>query len=122
MLTNRIDILIELQRYPEAIRELNRVEQQFRGKTAKDVQVGLRCKLALRQGRWSEAEDLYLQLSKKDSIVHKHLRADILRQKSLDAAIPSRDRSEAKIEAESLMKELAAVGAAFTFVDEDIDE
>ena len=122
MLTNRIDILIELHRYPEALEELSRVEQQFRGKMARDVQVGLRCKLALRQGLWSEAEGFYSQLHNKESLVHKHLRADILRQKSVDAKVSSQDRNDAKAELELLTKELTAVGATFPFVSDGAED
>ena len=121
MLTTRIDILIELQRYPEALEELGRVEQEFRGKTAKDVQIGLRCKVALRQGQWREAEGFHSQLHHKDSIVHKYLKAELLRQKAIDQTISASERNYATEEADLLMKELAAVGAAFAFISDEID-
>jgi tetratricopeptide (TPR) repeat protein len=116
ILTNRIDILIELERYDDAVRELGSVEQQFKGRTAKDVQSGLRCKLALRQGNWREAEPLYTALHNKELPVHKSLRAELLRQKSLDAAVPLKEREQAKEEAGKLVKELTAAGTAFSFV------
>jgi tetratricopeptide (TPR) repeat protein len=116
ILTNRIDILIELERYEKALQELGIVEQQFKGRAAKDVQTGLRCKLALRQGNWREAEPLYTALHNKDFPVHKALRAELLRQKALDMAVPVRERELAKEEAERLAKELTAAGTAFSFV------
>jgi hypothetical protein len=108
--------LIELERYDDALRELGSVEQQFKGRTAKDVQTGLRCKLALRRGNWREAEPLYTALHNKDLPVHKSLRAELLRQKSLDAAVPLKEREQAKEEAGKLVKELTAAGTAFSFV------
>ena len=117
ILTNRIDILIELERYDKALHELGIVEQQFKGRAAKDVQTGLRCKLALRQGNWREAEPLYTALHNKDFPVHKALRAELLRQEeALDMAVPVRERELAKEEAERLAKELTAAGTAFSFV------
>jgi tetratricopeptide (TPR) repeat protein len=116
ILTNRIDILIELKRYDEALQELSNVEKEFKGRAAKDVQTGLRCKLALRQGNWREAEALYTALHNKDFPVHKSLRAELLRQKSLDMAVPLREREIARKEAETLVKELTSAGTAFSFV------
>jgi tetratricopeptide (TPR) repeat protein len=121
MITNRIDILIELKRYPEALEELGRVAQTFKGRTAKDVQVGLNCKLALRQGQWRDAEGFHSQLHNKGSIVHKYLRAELLRQKALDLTVLQSEQKEATEEADLLMKELASVGATFAFISDEID-
>lgn len=122
ILTNRIDILIELKRYEDALHELSEVEQRFKGKAARDVQTGLRCKLALRQGKWREAEPLYAALHNKEYPVHKSLKAELLRQKAGDTTLPSGEREKAKTEADALVKELNAAGAVFTFIPEDIDE
>jgi tetratricopeptide (TPR) repeat protein len=122
ILTNRIDILIELARYDEARQELNVVAQQFKGRAARDVQTGLRCKLALRQGNWREAEPLYTSLHNKDFPVHKSLRAELLRQKALDMAVPLHEREMAREEAGALVKELTAAGTAFSFVLDEPDD
>jgi tetratricopeptide (TPR) repeat protein len=123
ILTNRIDILIELTRYSEALSELAKVEQQFKGKSAKDVQVGLRCKLALRQGHWREAEELYATLHNKEVPVHKSLRAELLRQKAVDANVVDVERKAANEESKVLLRELTSTGTAllFTFDEDDRD-
>jgi tetratricopeptide (TPR) repeat protein len=122
ILTSRIDILIELHRYDDALTELNAVEKQFKGKTFKDVQVGLRCKLALRQGKWREAEGFYSALYDKERPVHRSLKAEMLRQKSLDLTVSAQERQDAKNESQALMKELTAAGAAFWFGDAEPDD
>jgi len=123
ILTNRIDILIELKRYEEALRELNNAEKQFKGRVARDVQTGLRVKLALRQKSWRDADSLYATLHNKEFPVHKSLRAELLRQKALDVAVSTREREAARGEAEALAKELTDAGTAFSFVsDESGDE
>jgi tetratricopeptide (TPR) repeat protein len=122
ILTTRIDILIELKRYDDALQELSVVEQQFTGKTAKDVQTGLRCKLHLRQGHWREAEPLYTALHNKDFPVHKSLRAELLRQKAIDMTVAPAERKLAKEESESLVKELTVAGTAFSFVFDEPDD
>jgi hypothetical protein len=108
-----------LGKYDEALSELDNVEQHFKGKAAKDVQTGLRCKLALRQGDWREAEQFYAVLHNKELPVHKSLHAELLRQKAIDSALSSQDRKIASEESQALMKEIAATGATFTFGDTD---
>jgi hypothetical protein len=97
------------------------VAQTSKGRTAKDVQVGLNCKLALRQGQWRDAEGFHSQLHNKGSIVHKYLRAELLRQKALDLTVLQSEQKEATEEADLLMKELASVGATFAFISDEID-
>lgn len=115
ILTNRIDILIELARYDEAAGQLDSVEQHFKGRAAKDVQTGLRCKLALRQGDWREAEHFYGSLHNKELPVHKSLRAELLRQKADDATVAAQDRTIATAESQTLIKEITAAGATLLF-------
>ena len=110
ILANRIDILIELERYKDALVELDQVALRFKGSAARDVQVGLRCKLQLRQANWREAEVLYSTLHNKEFPVHKSLRAELLRQKSTDLTISADERKVAREEAHALAKEIAAGG------------
>jgi tetratricopeptide (TPR) repeat protein len=124
ILTSRIDILIELGRYDEALKDLTSVEQQFKGRGAKDVQLGLRLKLALRQSNWRDAEQFYSTLHNKDLPVHKSLRAELLRQKASDKSVSVEDRKAADEESQSLVRDLTAAGAtlSFTFDESDDDE
>ncbi len=93
-----IDILIELERYADAERELAALARKFRGRNARDIQHGLRCKLQLRQGNWREAEAMYQQLHLKELPVHRALRREILRQKIQDARVIGDERHQAKEE------------------------
>jgi tetratricopeptide (TPR) repeat protein len=102
ILAQHIDILIELGRFEDAAHRLDRLSLQFKGRNHRNAQLGLLCKLALRQGRWKEAEDFYQQLQAKDLPVHLGLLREILSQKSQDRKIPERERQEALVELEKI--------------------
>lgn len=99
-LTQRADILIEMGSHAEALEAINQLRPFNTVK--RDVVTGLRCKLALSQGRWREAEVFWGQLRQKDLPVHRGLRAGILQQKAEDQAIPPSDRALAKAELEKM--------------------
>lgn len=120
--TNRIDILIELKRFDEALAALASVEQQFKGRAAKDVQMGLRCKLALRRGNWRDADRFYQMMQNKELPVHKSLRAELLRQKAADMSVSLGERNTAREESDLIAKQLTNAGAAFPFVTDEVDE
>jgi tetratricopeptide (TPR) repeat protein len=95
ILAQYIDILIELARFGDAEKKLDEVSQQFKGRNAQDAQLGLRCKMCLRQGNWRDAAAYYHQLNSKDLPVHLGLLHEILRQKLKDASISENERRTA---------------------------
>ncbi len=106
ILAMRVDILIELKRFPEAAEKLTDLEMRFRGRNARDVQLGLRCKLELRQGNWQQAEKCYQQLNSKKLPVHLGLRVEILRQRLVDPELKSGDTRALEQELGALEKTL----------------
>jgi tetratricopeptide (TPR) repeat protein len=107
ILAQRVDILIELSRFPEATDKLVELESRFRGRNAHDVHLGLRCKLELRQGNWQQAEKYHDQLDSKTSAVHLGLRAEILRQKITDSKLKEHERNALEQEAKTIESKLA---------------
>lgn len=94
----RVDVLIELGRYPEALKAIDEMEGQFRNQR-RDVQRGLRCKLLTRQGRWREAKIVWDTLDDHARPVHQGLLATILSAKSQDESVPFEERETAGREA-----------------------
>ena len=87
--------LIELNRYQEAAKELDQIQQRF-GKTVRgDIQNGLRIKLLVRQGQWLEALSVWERLEDVSSPVHRVLRARILQSKSKDETLSLSERAAA---------------------------
>jgi tetratricopeptide (TPR) repeat protein len=106
ILAQRVDILIELKRFPEAVTQLADLEIRYRGRNARDVQLGLRCKLELRQGNWQQADRYYQQLFSKKLPVHRGLRVEILRQKLSEGKLTGEEKLLAQKEMEELEKAL----------------
>ena len=98
ILANKVDIEIELGYFDQAKTELEHLEKEFKGRVARDVQLGLRCKLALRQGDWKAADGFYGQLQNKALAVHQGLRHEILKQKLADNGISTLEAQEAREE------------------------
>lgn len=107
ILAQHVDILIELGRFDDAKARLEELSQKFKGRNTKDAQLGLQCKLSLRQSDWREAEAHYMHLNAKDLPVHLGLRREILRQKSQDPRISAEDRDQAMEEMNNLEAKLA---------------
>lgn len=104
ILAQRVDILIELGRYERASEEIEELSKSFGGRQARNVQFGLRCKLALRKGDWREAEEQYGRMPDKDLNVHRALRLEVLRQKQLDQQLSRVEQAQAKAEFAELEK------------------
>jgi tetratricopeptide (TPR) repeat protein len=102
ILAQRIDILIELGQYERASAELEQLSRDFGGRTFRNVQFGLRCKMALRKGDWRQAEGYYAHLQDTDLPVHRGLQMEILRRKVADQSLPPAELSRAQIELENL--------------------
>ena len=98
-----IDTLIEVGDFGRADNLLTSLDRRGRfGRENKDVRVGLRCKLYLRQGMWREAEETCQSLEEKGNPVHIGLRKETLEQKIVDATISPGARAAAKEELATL--------------------
>ena len=90
----RADVLIEMERFDEAESELEKLAHRFR--VERDVQVGLRVKLLIRRGLWSEALSQWSGLRDKERPVHRALLMRIYELKSRDSSVPLTERDDAK--------------------------
>lgn len=83
-----ISILIDLRQFEEAETRLEDLERKDRTSgNRRDVRLGLRLKLLLRQGDWRSAEEYWEPLSDKDSPVQKALRIELLEYKIADKSL-----------------------------------
>jgi tetratricopeptide (TPR) repeat protein len=99
VLANLVDLEIEMSDFNSAAEELSELEKGH--KTAgnrRDVLLGLRCKLSLKQNRWREAEDLWKKIDGRTKPVHLALRVEILKQRIKDSATSPGQRAEAETE------------------------
>lgn len=99
-MAQRADILIELSRLPEAASAIEALVPI--GVVKRDVKMGLKCKLLLRQGKWQEAKVLWQGFHQKESPVAQALQKEILKQKVADIMTAPADRKEASQELEKI--------------------
>ena len=92
-MAQRVDILIELGRFPEATASIEDLVPS--SLTKRDVKTGLKCKLLVRQGKWREAEVVWQGLHQKELPVQQRLREEILHYKVEDRMTAPADRKEA---------------------------
>jgi tetratricopeptide (TPR) repeat protein len=97
----RIDILIELNKFPEVQNLLDGMKKKFRNHR-QDIQIGLRCKVLIRMGKWQEAKTVWDSLEDKTMPIHKALLKRILELKGKDVSIPLGERDKALLQAEEL--------------------
>jgi tetratricopeptide (TPR) repeat protein len=98
-----IKVLIDLNELPEAAERLEQFERQETAAGGRrDVRLGLRCKLLLRQGDWRAAEAIWQQLGEKDGLIQQGLRKDIVLEKIKDSSVKGSERQSATLELESL--------------------
>ena len=101
--TTLIDTLIETHNFARATGLLDELDRRERfGSEKHDVRLGLRCKLFLRQGKWKEAEALWMELEEKDRPVHLALKQEFLLQKIEDITTNPGARAAARAELERL--------------------
>lgn len=118
----KIDILIELEQFKLAEQELADLEKRYRS-IRQNVQIGTRCKLLIRQGKWREAEAAWNKLSDKDRPVHQGLMRRILELKSQDMTVTLAERQQAAKEASDLKVHLRVPDSLSVIdFDQDIDE
>jgi len=117
-LTNRVDILIELEEFERATNELTELDRLFRvGWDRIDVRLGLRCKLLLRQKQWRQAGSLWKDIEDKQTPVCWGLRVEILRQTIEDVNASPGERIEAREELERLEVSSPTGAILFALVD-----
>lgn len=92
----KADVLIEMSDFPAAETVLDGLRPPNAMK--RDVKIGLKCKLLLRQKKWREAEAQFNGLLEKESSVARMIRKEILEQKVMDTKVPKEERESAKLE------------------------
>ena len=111
--------MIESSRYKDASEGLDNIEKMFRAdRIHKDIHLGLRCKLCLKQDNWHEAEIHWKQLRQKDLPVHLGLRGEILSQKIYDPTTSPSEREDAERE----LQEIGDIINIPLYVPEEEDE
>ena len=104
----RANILIELDRIPEAREALSALESRF-ASHGRDVRRGLTCKLLTREGHWREARAVWELLEDKRRPVHRHLLLQLLIVMEADPTAPLVERQRARQTIQQLEVELATV-------------
>jgi Flp pilus assembly protein TadD len=98
-----VDTLIEVNDFGSATTELDSLDRRDRfGAEYKDIRMGLRCKLYLRQGKWHDADAAWSQIEEKQRGVHQALRQEILQQLVADLSVTPGQRADAKRELEAI--------------------
>jgi tetratricopeptide (TPR) repeat protein len=99
---------IRTRRFEEAERTLTRVDRTYPRRQV-DVRTGLRCRLAIAQGRFEEALGIWSGLDDKTRPVHLGLRRDALRGIQSSTSLGQQRLDEIKAEIASLDSQLARV-------------
>lgn len=97
----RANIYIELAKYSEAAKEIDELQKKFRSHK-RDIQIGLQCKLLIRQKKWREAKTVWDSMEDKSSEVHRWILYRILELKGRDEYVLLSERKAAAQEAEQL--------------------
>jgi tetratricopeptide (TPR) repeat protein len=97
----RVNVMIEIGRYDDAYQALEELRSRFQTGNM-DVQLGLRCKLLTREGKWREAMTVWEQIREKTTPVHQGLLQSILEAKAGDPEIGLAERESARAEAAAL--------------------
>lgn len=114
----KADIMIELGQYSDAKKEIDYLTYRFRTHN-QDIQIGLNCKLFIRQGKWQEALTIWDKLIDKNREVHLALLASIFDLKSNDYEISLAERDLAKKQAEEIR---TRIEREFWGLNEELDE
>jgi uncharacterized protein HemY len=93
-----VNTLIEVGSFDRARQALDELDKQNAGPINRDVKIGLRCKLYLRERKWKDADRLWGELSDKSWPVHRGLRQEILQQQIDDLATSPGVRAAARKE------------------------
>lgn len=101
----RVDVLVELGKYQDAMKALEELHDRF-GNQRRDVQLGLRAKLLIREGNWQAAKAAWDRITTKSKLVHQVLLLRILSLKAQDGTLSLKVRQDAQKEADSLTDSL----------------
>ncbi|HEX3581896.1 MAG TPA: toll/interleukin-1 receptor domain-containing protein [Thermoanaerobaculia bacterium] len=122
----RIDILIEMGRFREAAEALASLASGF--DIERDVQIGLRVKLATREGRWRDALAEWNTLRDKQRAVAQGLLLRIKDQQAQDSNLSLSERAGARTVAEELRGRISlprpspVLDAAMDYEEPDLPE
>lgn len=117
----RVNILIDSGKFAEARDALVSLETQF-PRSRGDVVTGLRCKSEVRQGRWREAEKLWLRLEQQHTPVHQGLLKSVLVLKAEDRMLPILARQDAKRQADRIILDMTDFDNAMSILTLSDDE
>jgi tetratricopeptide (TPR) repeat protein len=118
-----VDIMIELEDFSNATKELEELDKwgHFAG-DKRDVLLGLKCKLLIRQRKWRSAEEIWNLLEDKINPVHVGLKMGILEQQIEDLTTTPGQRATAKTELEKIRKEVNPDHMLWPAFDSDSEE
>lgn len=118
-----INILIDLKKFEEAEDRLDHLDKKYKAELSRrDVRLGLRCKLLLRQDNWREAEPIWKELEEKNNPVHEGLRRELLEQKTKDRLLGKEERELAKAELSSMLSGSEDISDLLLNEDREADE
>ena len=101
---DKCDLLIELRRFNDTWGALHQLEHRFGSRHRSDVQIGLRTKLLVRQGKWREGRAAWDRLGRKDEPIHRMLLASILEAQAEDESLTRLERDTAKADAQEIRR------------------
>ena len=104
--TTKADILIELRKFKEAEEVLAYIYMHF-GSQAKDIQLGVRCKLLVRQGNWREAKAVWLQIEGKQTRATQGIHLRILEAQLLEGNLVESERLAIEAQCQRLREKLS---------------
>lgn len=115
----RADLLIELKRYNDAAQILDQMRGKF-GQLKEDVQLGLRCKLAIRQGDWRKGEVIWQSMKEKNDEFALGMQRQIYELKANDSTLSLVERKDAEAELALLDPDLRSLSALL--LDTDLED
>ena len=99
---------IEADETKEAAQLLGQLDQRFSNRR-RDIRVGLRCRLELRQGHYGDALTQGLRMENKNTPFYRHIRREGLKGELEYTALTDERRIEYQLEVEKLEQELFGV-------------
>jgi tetratricopeptide (TPR) repeat protein len=115
VLCQKADVLIEMGDFLPASKAIEALKPPNTMK--RDVKIGLKCKMLLRQNQWREAEVQFIGIHDKEASVARMIYRTILEQKALDPKVTNEEKESAKLELKKIGKLLE-----MPFVTDDEDE
>jgi tetratricopeptide (TPR) repeat protein len=115
-----IDTLAELGEFDEANQKLDDLQRREKHqRDRRDIVLGLRCKIWLRQGNWRQAESMAKEMENKTSDYYIGLMVEILTFKVADLSLSPGARAEGKAELDLYSARLTPSSASITSAAEE---